>query len=90
MKNFNEIEFNELPEEIKEKALDILKAYDEVSVIFEYGKYNVTTGCCIKSVYAPDHKVCGRYFAKDLYTKEQRYENYKESFGCYPRVKIFG
>jgi hypothetical protein len=76
--------FNELPQEIQEKAKQTLRVFDEVNVIFEYGKYHVSTGIAIKKVYAPDHEVIGRYFANEIYTPEERIIHYIEEFLSYP------
>lgn len=72
----------ELPVDIQEKAKDVLKAFDNVNVVFEYNRFEVSASCCIKSHYNYDHFVCGRYSAKDVYTEEERRQNYIESFGC--------
>jgi hypothetical protein len=76
--------FNELSQEIQEEVKQTLRAYDEVNVIFEYGKYHVSTGIALKKVYAPDHEVIGRYFANDIFTPEDRIVNYIEEFISYP------
>ena len=70
-----------LPEEIQEKVKEVLKAYRRVSVIFEYGKFEVSVGSCIKANYHWDHFVCGRYEDKEVYSEEERRLNYKEVFG---------
>lgn len=74
-------QLNELPKEIQESVKYILKAYDEVYVTFEYGKYDVSVGICIKSKYGKDHKFIGTFKAEDIFTEEERYKNYKETFG---------
>ena len=73
---------NTLPAEIQNKIIDRLKAYDDVTVSFEYGEYRF--GTVIKAQYAPDHKVIGRFFAKDIFTDEERMLNYCESFHDFP------
>jgi hypothetical protein len=72
----------ELPDEVQQKAKSILKAYNQVNVVFEYNEFSVSASTCIKSSYHWDHFVCGRYFAKDVYTEEERRQNYQECFGC--------
>lgn len=74
--------FNELPQEIQDQVKLTLRAYDEETVWFENGRY--TYGVCIKSKYAPDHKYIGTYYAKDIYTEEERILNYCEEFHSYP------
>jgi len=76
--------FNELPQEVQEKAKNTLKAYDEVNVIYEYGEYHVSVGVALKAQYAPDHEVIGRYRAEDIFTDNERIINYVESFHDYP------
>ena len=77
-------EFEILPDEVQEQARDHLKAFDECLIIFEYGKYHVGGGACVKAEYAPDHKVYGYIAANDIYTPEERICNYIESFNDYP------
>ena len=76
--------FNKLPQEVQEKIKKTLRAYDEVFVVFEYGKYNVGVGVSLKAHYAPDHEVIGTFYAKDIYTPEERAINYIEEFHEYP------
>ncbi len=76
--------FETLPIDIQEKVKDVLKAYHEVTVIFENGTYNVSTGSCIQAKYAPDHKVVGYYTNTEIYTEDERTINYIESFHEYP------
>ena len=70
-----------LPEEIQMKVKNTLKAFDKVNVEFESGKFSASVGCCIKSSYGYDHFVCGTYRADEVYTKEERRQNYIEEFG---------
>lgn len=76
--------FNELPADVQSKIKQTAKAYDEVYVVYEYGEYHVGVGISLKAVYAPDHKVIGTFYAKDLYTPEERIINYIEEFHEYP------
>lgn len=75
---------NTLPNEVQEKAKDILRAYDRVYVIFENGEYHVSAGIGIKNEYASDHEFIGEYTAKEVFTEEERIINYVESFHEYP------
>lgn len=70
--------------EIQKKILDVLKAYDKVTVSYEYGEYQVSTGACVKARYGEDHEVFGTWYAEDVYTLEERTENYIEMFQDYP------
>ena len=74
--------FNELPHEIQEKVKRTLRAYDKETVWFENGKY--TYGIALKAKYASDHEYIGTYYAKDIYTEEERIINYCEEFHEYP------
>lgn len=76
--------FNELPLDVQNKAKYILRAYNEVFIVFEYGKYNVGACVGLKAKYAPDHEVIGMYYADDIYTPEERMINYIECFHEYP------
>ena len=75
---------NTLPKEVQEKVKNTLKAYNEVSVIYEDGKYNVITGALIKASYSNDYKVVGRYKASEVFTEEEMIINYVEEFKDYP------
>lgn len=76
--------FNELPETIQSEIKETLKAYDKVDVYFENGEYHF--GLVIKNHYATDHKVIGTYYAKDIYTEEERIVNYANEFQSYPNT----
>ena len=78
MKNFNEI-----PKEVQEEVKNTLRAYPEVTVFFENGRY--TFGVSIKAKYASDHEYIGTYYARDIYTDAERIINYCEQFHSYPR-----
>ena len=76
--------FNELPISVQDQVLQILKAYDEVDVIFEDSRYQVKVAAVLKMGYDSDFQYIGTYYAEDLYTPEQRDSNYIETFGCEP------
>jgi hypothetical protein len=65
-------------------VLNTLKAFSQVTISYEYGKYEVSTGCCLKSRYGSDHKVFGIARAVDMYTEDERTQNYIECFHDYP------
>lgn len=73
---------NELPENIQEKIKNTLKAYNEVTVFYEYGEYHF--GLCLKNVYGADHEYIGTYYAKDIFADEERILNYVNEFQSYP------
>ena len=73
--------FNELPKEVQDDAKETLKAYDECYISYEYGKYHVSVGVCIKSKYATDYKHFGSIKATQIYSEEEMKDNHKEVFG---------
>lgn len=82
MKKYNEnkMRFEELPQEVQTEVKKVLRAYDECPVTFEYGRYDVGGGICIKKEYAADHDFIGVYYAEDIFTEEERIINYAEAF----------
>lgn len=72
----------ELPADVQEKVRQLLKVYSTANVVFEYNRFEVSASTCIKSHYNYDHFVCGRYSADEVYTAEERRQNYFEAFGC--------
>jgi hypothetical protein len=77
-------DFNTLPSEVQEKAKEVLKAYDKVHVIYEYGEYHVMAGLSIKTHYADDHEFMGTYLATDIFSPDECIINYIEAFHAYP------
>jgi hypothetical protein len=71
----------ELPAEIQAEVMDTLKAFPSVTVTYEYGKFTTSACVGIKARYHFDHFVCGKYNDTDVYTEEERKQNYKECFG---------
>lgn len=78
------VPLNMLPADIQNKAKSILKAFDEVTVEYEDGEFHVSTGYCIRASYGYDHTVCGYYKAEEIYTTEERRQNFIEEFGYAP------
>ena len=78
------MKFNEITSGLQSGVKEYLKAFDDCSVVFEYGVYKVGLGTCIKLEYGKDHKVIGRYFANEVFTEDERIVNYVESFHDYP------
>lgn len=76
--------FNELPQEVQNEIKSWLHVYDKTFVVYENGKYNVSSAVCLKAHYAPDHEVIGEYHAEDIFTEEERIENYINTFYSYP------
>lgn len=74
--------FNELPASVQNEIKNTLRAYDSVTVFYEYGDYHF--GTCLKKKYADDHEYIGTYYAKDIFTEEERILNYVNEFQCYP------
>jgi hypothetical protein len=78
------MEFNKLPENIQQEIKEILRAFDDVNVVFENGRYNVSVGIALTNFYDKDRKFIGTYKAVDIYTEEERIVNYIEEFLDYP------
>lgn len=76
--------FNTLPKEIQDKVKNTLKAYDEAHVTYENGAYKVSVGVALTATYAPDFKVIGTISANEIYTQDERIENYINVFQDYP------
>lgn len=77
-----EMPLEELPELIQAQVKSVLRAYPRCMVTYEYGKFSVSAGHCIKSNYNFDHYVAGTYLDSNVYTEEERKQNYIEEFGC--------
>jgi hypothetical protein len=80
----NKETFKTLPQEVQNDCKATLKAFSEVHVVFENGKYDVSPNVSIKAQYAPDHKFIGTLLAEEIFTKEERMVNYIEEFHDYP------
>lgn len=80
----NKKTYNQLPLEIQTQIKNTLRAYNEVNVIFEYGKYNVSTGISLKKKYAIDHEFIGTYYKDEIYNADEKIINYIEEFISYP------
>lgn len=76
--------FNNLPIEIQTNVKNTLRAFNKCDVWFEYGQYRVLTGACLKATYGADHKYIGTYKADEIFTEEERIENYINGFCDYP------
>ena len=70
-----------LPQETQAEVKNILRAYDECSVIYENGTFDVSPDMCIKFKYANDYMVINRYKQTEIYTLEERKQNFFEEFG---------
>lgn len=77
-------EFGKLPGEIQDKTKETLRAYSEVHVDFYDGEYHVSTGIMLRGQYPKDFKSIGYVYADDVYTLEERTQNYIECFHDYP------
>ena len=56
--------FNSLPQDLQVEIKNILKAYNDVDVWYEYGRY--TFGTAMKKTYAHDHRFIGKYRESDV------------------------
>ena len=80
----NNTMINNLPQEIQDKVLNTLKAYDKVYITYEYGAYKVSIGVALTATYADDFRVIGEVEAQEVYTDDERIENYINEFQDYP------
>ena len=71
--------FDTLPAQVQKHALEILKVYDAQDIYYSNGEYHF--GLFLLDKYPADHRYIGRYYAKDLYTPEERDKNFVEEFG---------
>lgn len=62
----------------------ILRAFNTAFVTYEYGRFNASASIGIKSNYASDNYFCGEYKAEEIYTPEERKQNFIEEFGYCP------
>lgn len=72
-------ELEKLPTEVVVLVKEHLKCFDQITITYENGKYDY--GNCIKAHYAPDHKFIGTVYVEDIYSGEERNNNFKEAFG---------
>lgn len=84
MNCISKTELQSFPKNVQNDTMNALKAYNEVTISYEYGKYSVWSGSCIKACYGADHKVFGIVRAIDVYTEDERTQNYMECFRDYP------
>lgn len=80
----NDLTFEQLPDEIKSEVKSILKAFNVAYVDYENGKFKASASIGITAHYAKDHYFCGVYKAEEIYTKEERKQNFIEEFGYCP------
>ena len=73
MKKLTKEDIERLPLETKNDVYETLKSYNEANIIFEDGKYKVTTWTGVYSTYSKDV----------LYSIEEQIINYMESFHEY-------
>lgn len=80
----NRTDINQLPQEVQNRIKSTLHVYDKAYVVYENGEYHVSSGVCLKAEYAADHKVIGTYTAEEIFTENERIENYINAFNEYP------
>ena len=87
--NLKEEIMKQFPIEVVNEIADTLKAYNKCSVVFENGKYSVSTGALLKSEYSSDYKSFGTFKVEDFYSKKERIANYIETFEDYPGFNLY-
>lgn len=60
-----------LPYQVAEEAMNCLLDYDDVTIIYEDGKYNVSANMIISSQYAKDRRYIGNFKAIEIYPNEK-------------------
>lgn len=83
MKKLTKEDIERLPVETKNDVYETLKSYNEANIIFEDGKYKVTTWTGVYSTYSKDFKFVGVITKDVLYSIEEQIINYMESFHEY-------
>lgn len=78
-----------LPEAIQSEVKETLKAFPSTNVEYYNGEFHETTGCALRAKYPYDFFVAGHYTAKEVFTEEERKQNFIDSFGYEPRVKMW-
>ena len=73
-----------LPIDTQNEIRNTLKAFDRCDVWFEYGKYHVMCGACLRAKYAPDHRFVATFTKDEIYTETEQIENYINEFCSYP------
>lgn len=83
-KPISKTDLEKFPKDLIIEIKDTLKVYDECNVYFENNKYYASAGIGIYNRYAPDYKFIGVAYVDDIFTLEERTQNYLESFHDYP------
>lgn len=87
MKKFHPItgeQFEQLPIHIQNQCKDTLKAFNEITITFYNGEFHASTINGIQANYPKDYKYIGVVYQDDIYTEEERTQNYIETFRDYP------
>lgn len=69
---------------MQQKVRGILRAFDVCHVEYEHGAFHAGTCVCLQSLYPADHFVAGTYRVEEVYTREERRQNFIEEFGYIP------
>ena len=75
------VPLDKLPDDIQARVRSTLKAYNQCNVTYEHNTFHASASYGIKASYGFDHFPCGEYKAAEVYTIEERRQNYHESFG---------
>ena len=76
--DLNKMPLEKLPENTQDKVKEILKAYNKCNVVYQKGHFEIHVGTYLSKHYAFDYFTCGTYTAEEVYTEEERKQNYKE------------
>lgn len=73
-----------LPMETQNEIKEMLKSYNEATVVFQNGNYEVRTGILILNEYPSDYKMIGDFTKDDVFNEIEQIENYINEFKDYP------
>lgn len=84
-------DFRKFPKRVQKKIISVLSNYSECKVSFEFGQWEVSPDAWIKSYYAKDHRVFGRFYYDTLVNKvkglkEAREKEREESAKMYRNI----
>ena len=68
-------------EQLISEIINVLSAYGEANIIYEYGEFKVSPNIAITRKYAHDHTFIGTVIAEEWFTKEQIRALHELAFG---------
>jgi hypothetical protein len=80
MKYLSKEKLESYPTELVEQVKKTLRAYDETYITYENGEYKEMPMFGVYGTYAKDYKFIGAVRQEDIFTLEERIENYESVF----------